>query len=57
MRSLSWIAAALMIVLVVTGRVDTMHLTEGEALIEGWMYWVGALLCACLVVVLERDRG
>jgi len=33
----------LMLICVIAGRVHTFDLTEGQALVEGAIYWIGAL--------------
>lgn len=38
--------------LVALGRIKTFHLTEVEAFIHLWYYWVGALVCFCIGAVL-----
>lgn len=49
----AWLLIVATAALVVAGRVETLHLTEGEAFLAGWPYWLGAAflaLCAALVI-------
>ena len=50
---LSFIAA----VVLIAGRVETCHMTEGEAFIGGWPYWAGGLglLLVALKVCFKTD--
>ena len=31
------------IICIIAGRVATFDLTEGQAFVEGWIYWLGAV--------------
>ena len=37
--------------LVVVGRINTFHMTEGEAFIAGWPYWLAATAIATAYVI------
>lgn len=38
---------------VVVGRIHTFDMTEGQALVEGAVYWVGAFCCGLLAIMLR----
>jgi hypothetical protein len=44
-----------LVISVVSGRVATMHCTVSEALIQGWPYWVCAIIFAGWFTLLTRS--
>jgi hypothetical protein len=49
-----WSCAILALVCVVAGRVETFHMTEGEALVYGWKYWTATMAFAFGAVMLIK---
>jgi len=47
---------ALMLFSVIAGRVYTFDMTEGQALVEGAVFWLGALCWAFLACHPFRDK-
>ena len=41
-----WACIILALTCVIAGRVETFHLTEGEAFIYGWKYWAATIIFA-----------
>ena len=54
---LSGVLAAACLGTVIVGRVNTVHLTEGEALIQGWPYWIVALAFAAAAGIISAWRA
>jgi len=52
---LSVILTTIMIVSIVAGRVYTMRMTEGEAFISGWFFWLAAILSGLGALLLCKD--
>ncbi len=49
-----WICAALAMICVVAGRIETVHMTEGEAFIYGWKYWVATIAFVFVAALLSK---
>lgn len=44
------------VVLVIGGRVVTFHQTEGEALVQAWRWWAGAVGSVFIALVLTSEQ-
>ena len=54
---LSVISAVAGIAVIVAGRIEGLHMTEGEALIELWEYWfIGGGLCLIGLYGMKRSK-
>lgn len=42
-RCVMWACVVLAMACVIAGRVETFHMTEGEAFIYGWKYWTATI--------------
>ena len=54
-----FIAGIMMVVcliFIVVGKVKAYHMTEGEALVELWPWWLGAVVAGAVVAVLTRKN-
>lgn len=54
MKSAAIFFTAVALLSVVIGRVETYDLTEGQALVHGWIYWAIAGAAGLLAVVTYR---
>ena len=54
---ISVISAVIGIAVIVAGRIEGLHMTEGEALIELWEYWlIGSALCLVGIYGMKRNK-
>ena len=54
---ISVISAVIGIGIILAGRIKGLHMTEGEALIELWRYWVaGGGLCLVGIYGMNRNK-
>ena len=44
------------LVFIVVGKVKAYHMTEGEALVELWPWWLGAVIAGAVVAVFTRKN-
>ena len=42
---------------IVCGRVETIDLTEGRALLAGWPYWLVGVLCIVMCCVMRERKS
>ena len=47
----------LMVFFIVSGRIQSLHMTEGEALIQYWRYWAAALFFGAMYLVSSKRGG
>ena len=53
-RVLYYIFIGLTMMCIIIGRIKSFHMTEGEALVYNWPYWVGSLISAIIACLLYR---
>ena len=53
-RFIVWTFFVMAMVCLIAGRAETFHMTEGEAFIYGWKYWIGTIFFALGAALLSR---
>jgi len=58
LNTIGLICGVLALITAVAGRIATIHLTEGEALIAAWRYWASvAILAAMAGLIINKGGG